>query len=135
MFDYSDLIGVPFVNRGRNVSTGLDCYGLAMEVFRRQGVELPEFWLSCEDASRINETVGTEKGSGRWTRLEQPEAPCLIVLRFNKFIWNHVGVYIGAGKMLHIAEKTGVRVERLDHPYWRQRTEGYYIPKQEVRHG
>lgn len=129
MFDYKDLIGVPFANRGREVATGLDCYGLAMEVFRRQGIELPEFWISCEDASRIDRTVAEEKNGGRWIRLERPEAPCLIVLRFNAFKLNHVGIYIGSGKMLHTARKTGVRIERLDHPYWRQRIEGYYIPK------
>lgn len=128
MFEYADLIGVPFVNRGREVATGLDCYGLAMEVFKRQGIELPEFWISCEDASRINETVEAEKANGRWARIGRPEAPCIIVLRFNRFEWNHVGVYIGAGKFIHTARKTGVRIERLDHPYWRQRIEGYYIP-------
>ena len=128
MFEYADLIGVPFANRGRDPKTGLDCYGLAMEVFKRQGIELPEFWISCEDASRINETVGTEKANGRWARIERPKAPCIIVLRFNNHQWNHVGVYIGSGKMLHTARKTGVRIERLDHPYWRQRIEGYYIP-------
>ncbi len=128
MFDYSDLIGVPFANRGREVATGLDCYGLAMEVFKRQGIELPEFWISCEDASRIDNTIGAEKTSGRWIELKQPKDPCLIALRFNEFKLNHIGVYIGSGKMLHTARKTGVRIERLDHPYWRQRIEGYYIP-------
>ena len=129
MFDYKDLIGIPFVDRGRDPKVGLDCFGLAKEVFRWHGIDLPEFWIACEDASQINRTVGEEKKSGRWARLEKPEVPCLIVLRFNAYKWNHVGVYIGSGRMIHTARKTGGRIERLDHPYWRQRIEGYYIPK------
>lgn len=126
--DYTKLIGIPFVDRGRDPKTGLDCYGLAREVFRMHGIDLPEFWIACEDASHINQTVSNEKESGRWIRLEKPEAPCLVVLRFNNFQWNHVGVYIGGGKFIHTARKTGVRIERLDHPYWRNRIEGFYIP-------
>ena len=124
---YSDLIGIPFVDGGRDLS-GMDCYGLAIEVFKRHNIVLPDYRISCEDASQINQTVNREKQGGRWLRLERPEIPCVIVLRFNRFVWNHVGVYVGAGKMIHTAKKTGVRIERLDHPYWRNRIEGYYIP-------
>ena len=128
MFDYSDLVGAPFVNGGREVATGFDCYGLAMEVFRRHSIDLPDYRISCEDASRIDRTVDAEKKGGYWTRLESPIPPCVVVLRFNNHQWNHVAVYIGNGRMIHTARKTGVRIERLDHPYWRQRIEGYYIP-------
>ena len=41
MFD--DLIGTPFANNGRNIKTGVDCYGLCMEVFRRYGIRIPEY--------------------------------------------------------------------------------------------
>ena len=128
MLDYEDLLGTPFVNRGRDPKKALDCYGLAKEVFRRYNIDLPEYWISCDDASRINQTVNKEKESGRWIRLEKPQEPSLIVLRFNKHEWNHVGVYIGNGRFIHTAKRTGVRVERLDHPYWRHKIEGYYIP-------
>ena len=32
MIDVADLIGVPFVEFGRDIKNGLDCYGLAIEV-------------------------------------------------------------------------------------------------------
>ena len=39
---------------------------------------------------------------------------------------SHVGIYIGSGKFIHAAnEKTGVKLERLDAPYWKQAFEGY----------
>ena len=37
-FAYDDLIGVPFVDGGRD-KNGLDCWGLVKEAFRRQGCE------------------------------------------------------------------------------------------------
>jgi cell wall-associated NlpC family hydrolase len=126
-FDYSDLIGKPFANHGRGPDS-YDCYGLAKEVFRRCGIELPEFWVSCEDATRIEETILNEKAGGRWVRLQKPQVPCLVVLRFNSDKINHVGVYVGFGEFLHTAKKSGVHVGRIDHPYYRNVIEGYYIP-------
>ena len=37
MINFTDLIGVPFVNRGRDATYGLDCYGLVKEVYKRYG--------------------------------------------------------------------------------------------------
>ena len=44
MIDYSDLIGVPFKNQGRDKNIGLDCYGLVMEVYKKLGIQLPEYY-------------------------------------------------------------------------------------------
>ena len=44
--NYTDLIGVPFVNRGRDKNTGFDCYGLVKEVFRRYGYTIPNMICS-----------------------------------------------------------------------------------------
>ena len=129
-FDYSDLIGIPFVNKGRDSKVGLDCYGVAMEAFRRCGIELPEFWISCRDESTIEKTILEEKKSGQWIRLAKPQVPCLIVFKFNskENKLNHVGTYVGFGEFLHTAKGSGVHVGRIDHPYYKNIIEGYYIP-------
>lgn len=41
MIEYADLIGAPFKSHGRDIKTGVDCYGLVQAVFRREGIELP----------------------------------------------------------------------------------------------
>ena len=41
---YADLIGVPFKNLGRDVKSGLDCYGLVVEIYRRCGKEIGEYY-------------------------------------------------------------------------------------------
>ena len=42
--EISDLIGVPFVSRGRDPKIGLDCWGLVMEIGRRMGKNIPDFY-------------------------------------------------------------------------------------------
>ncbi len=123
---YSDLLGKPFKDGGRGPDA-YDCYGLAQEVFRRHGIELPDYRVSCEDASRIDATIEQEKPL--WTELDIPVVPCLVVLRFNSRVYNHVGVYIGKGRFIHTAKKTGVRIDRINDAYWRNRIEGFYLPK------
>ena len=51
---YADLIGVPFKNLGRDVKSGLDCYGLVAEIYRRCGKEIGEYYSDCSDKARIN---------------------------------------------------------------------------------
>jgi len=135
MFDYSDLIGVPFVDGGRDVLTGLDCWGLTVVVFKRFGISIPDYSVSCEDFASIDDIFSIEKyRARRWLSLTEPKEPCIVALRFNSPIFvNHTGVYIGAGKFIHTAKKTGVRVERINHPYWQHRIEGYYMPASEVK--
>jgi cell wall-associated NlpC family hydrolase len=38
----------------------------------------------------------------------------------------HLGVYIGEGKFIHIMQKTGVVVTRIDHAFFKRKIRGYY---------
>jgi cell wall-associated NlpC family hydrolase len=38
-----DLIGIPYKDHGRDES-GMDCYGLILEIARRRGIHLRDFW-------------------------------------------------------------------------------------------
>lgn len=106
---------------------GFDCWGLACEVFRRHGITLPEYRISCEDASRIDAQVNADLHD--WIQCSPPyPVPALVVMRFNSLLCNHVGVHIGSGCMLHTAKRTGVRIERMDHFYWSRHIAGIYIP-------
>ncbi|WP_205739264.1 NlpC/P60 family protein [Halocella sp. SP3-1] len=124
---FVDLLGKPFVNGGRGPDN-FDCYGLATEVFSRFGVDIPDYKISCENASKIDSTINTEKVA-TWKECEGPQAPSLVVLRFNSHLINHVGVYIGSGRFIHTARKTGVRIDKLDDLYWKHRIHGFYVPK------
>lgn len=123
-----ELIGAPFVDGGRNHKVGLDCYGLVMEVFRRCGIELEDYTISCSDASAINANI--EKQKSKWRKVDfPPPVPSLIVMRFNQVVFcNHTGVYIGNDRFIHTAEKMGVHIDSIQQSYWKRKIEGFYVP-------
>lgn len=125
-----DLIGVPFVNGGRTVEEGFDCWGLCLEVFCRMGKELTDYRVSCYDFEAAFASFDSERAA--WIRHEWPDVPTpsVVAIRFNTPNVNHVGVYVGDGKFLHTREKTGVCIERADSPAWRHRIEGFYTQKE-----
>lgn len=125
---YEDLLGVPFRNRGRDPKIGLDCYGLAIEVFRRHGIQLPEFWIHCMDFSAIGKTI--EEQRAVWIRVGIELVPSIAVVRFNSNYYNHVLVNIGHGRFIHTRRNVGVQIERLDDLYWRDRYDGFYVPRE-----
>jgi cell wall-associated NlpC family hydrolase len=122
----TDLIGKPFIDGGRGPE-GYDCWGLCLEVFKRHGIELPDYKIYCYDSAGFFTLF--QGALPQWARCDPPEIPSVVTVRLNFPVVNHVGVYIGEGKFLHTRDKTGVVIERLDAPQWRYRTEGFYIPK------
>lgn len=129
--DYSDLIGVPFKNRGRDIKSGVDCYGLVMEVHRRCGVELPEYTSDFDDMDKINSIFsGRINGGSSWEKVDFASlpVPCLIAIRFGSppGVVNHAGCYIGNGKFIHIRENIGVCIDNINSPAWRKVIVGFY---------
>ncbi len=53
MLKYDDLIGIPYVDYCREPQKGLDCWGLAMELYRRRGIKLPDNLFDHQDAKLI----------------------------------------------------------------------------------
>lgn len=125
MVKYDDLIGVPYVNGGRDPKTGLDCWGLAIEMFRRQGLQLPPYLV---DATRTELCMSLfESGKPKWVELEEPESGCVVLIRFiGNPLPSHCGVYVGYGEFIH-AEHTAVQVDRVAR--WGPRIIGYFKPR------
>lgn len=121
-----DLIGKPFVDGGRGPDE-YDCYGLAMELFRRAGINLPEQNICCMDTPKIAAEIENQRPT--WVRLDAPLAPCMVAIRLSPGIVNHVGVYIGCGQFIHAYRNAGgVCVNRINEPIWKRRIEGFYRP-------
>ena len=124
--NYADLIGIPFANRGRNKETGLDCYGLVQEFYRKFGIEVPEYYADFDDGEKIQTLISSNTQGYPWKRISEPSVPCLIAMRFGSKFVNHTGVYIGAGKFLHTRSRIGVCVDRISNPIWRKVIVGFY---------
>lgn len=52
-----DLIGIPFVYDGRDLRAGVDCWGLAMEIYKRKGRKLPEYWKMAGEMKVIGRAI------------------------------------------------------------------------------
>lgn len=131
MIYYADLIGVPFANRGRDINKGFDCYGLVIEIFKRYGYTIPEYYADYNDTENVRKLI-TEKTAIKtnWEKVDvnNMPTPSLLAISFGvpKGVVNHTGVYIGDGKFIHIRESTGVCVDRVESPAWRRLIEGAY---------
>ncbi|QTX33205.1 C40 family peptidase [Aminithiophilus ramosus] len=130
---YADLLGVPFVDGGRDPRSGLDCWGLVRVVFFRAGIDLPDYRVSCLDPFRIASEIDSHRSV--WNRVEPDSVlPALLTVRFNTVdAINHTAVYLGGGRFLHTDSKRGVHLDRTDHPWWRRHIEGHYFPALEAK--
>lgn len=128
MFSYADLIGVPFVDGGRDAKIGLDCYGLVMEIYRRNGIILPEYYAPALDSEAVSRQIEAAKASSNVWRLSD-DKPFLSVMaiKFNCSLCNHTGVYLGGGRFIHTRERIGVNIDSVDSPAWKRRIAGFYV--------
>ena len=123
----ADLIGIPYLNQGRDKSVGLDCWGL-LRVFYREhlGVYLPSFQDVYQDAlDNVAVAAAMDAHQGTWVSVKRPVYGDAVRLRLRGDAC-HVGVYLGHGQMLHTQVGHDSALDRLDDPRWRHRIAGYY---------
>jgi cell wall-associated NlpC family hydrolase len=129
--DYQDLIGVQFAYGGRGPDT-YDCYGLAIELYRRLGKDIPDV-RSPTELDAIAHQVDLERH--KWIEIaKKPESDVipfsalqpgrLIVLRV-KGLACHVGFIHRPRKFLHTWEASNqvIQCELAD---WRSRITDVY---------
>lgn len=108
--EYMDLLGQPF-ERGARGPDKWDCYGYARELFRRVGVELPDF-ESPGTLEEIEQLVESVPQGPRWRPCPIGTPGALLTFRVDG-AGAHVGVMLGGDRFTHCIEGTGVTTERL----------------------
>jgi len=118
MIKYSKYIGLPYKNGGRDFN-GVDCYGLLYLFFKTElNINLPDFLeLNYEDSwykngeNHILNNIGT-----KWIKVDKPYKAFdgLVFFLGTKRIANHIGLYIGRNRILHIYESITSRIDTLD---------------------
>lgn len=106
--DLNGVIGIPYLFGGRNVSTGVDCWGLTAHVLRLFGTPVPRDWepSSIVEACRIM-TREADSGTG-WE--EVTFEPGAVAAMFRRRIVEHVGVCLASG-ILHTTPETGAVIQ------------------------
>lgn len=121
-----DLIGVPYVSRGRDIK-GADCWGIILLAQRYlYGTDVPDY-SEYRDSTNKEETehLFTARNDWRQVPLEQVLPGDVIVLRIMGHPM-HAAVYVGGGKMLHSLSGRNSCLDRLDNQGWSNRVEGVY---------
>lgn len=101
-------VGTPYVWGGNSLSNGVDCSGLAQQVYKHFGIN-------------ISRTTYSQIGEGKSIGMNDLQAGDLVFFDTNAAVKgpDHVGIYLGGGKMIE-APKPGKSVQVTDI------TSGYY---------
>lgn len=93
---------VAYVWGGNNLATGIDCSGLVQQIYRKLGISLPR--VTYDQAK-----------SGRQVSVNQIRPGDLVFYRPGSRGPEHVGIYVGNGKVVHAANsKLGVITSNLN---------------------
>lgn len=126
MIDVRDLVGIPFKTHGRG-KDGMDCYGVAIEVLRRNDIDLPDVFYDKTDGVSNEKTAELIKEGLPLERIEKPEELCLVDISVTGNSTSHVGVYVGQGYFIHATRNLGVCMQKLSR--YENRIKAYYRVK------
>lgn len=114
---------VPWVRDGRDFA-GWDCWGLIVCAFREvKGVTLPSYdrkWITP-----LRHLRALENERERWRETAEPEPMDVVLMNFRGRPV-HVGLVIGAGRVLHCDRTVETVIERMFEKSAPGRVEGIY---------
>lgn len=113
MINIDDLIGVKYRKNGRTKEEGFDCYGLAIEVLKRFGHNLPDIENARKDDYDFNECHQLILKRVKVKEIPEPqEAGDVVLIKKIGKAMTHIGVYMGNGQVIH-CNAGGVHIEKL----------------------
>jgi len=77
----------------------------------------------------VSKLIQDAADSGKWEKIEEPEEGCVIIFALDPDypdLAQHLGVYIGDQKFIHILEKRGVCTNRIDDRFFSKKCRGFY---------
>ena len=130
MIDVRDLVGKQYREETEPKGIGkYDCWDLVVEVFKREGVFLPEDLFTNHVLVNIHAITDQTDLQNRFEKCGENVIPSIAVFRPRLDMITHAGVNLGNGNFIHSTSKKGVCIENISHPLWRNRFVGFYIMK------
>ena len=130
MIELRPYLIAPYLDGGRDLVTGVDCWGTVRAFYAREfGIELPAFsdeYDSSENEGSVAQLVAREAKAGNFHRVLTPELGDVVRMWWRrKDEPSHVGIYLGNSQMLH-ARKGGVMVDSLEDDFFAMRVVDYW---------
>lgn len=100
----TSLLGVKY-SYGGSTTRGFDCSGYVSYVFKKNDIHL-------------SRTAASMHASGTAVKKTNLAAGDLVFFNTSGKGVSHVGIYIGNGKFSHASSSRGVRVDKLNDPYY-----------------
>lgn len=133
-FDFvADVIGVPFLLRGRDPQTGWDCLGL-VEHCQPRALDVPaithlELYADAPPDQSGALLLGRHFKSavGAW-QLAGAQAGALVLFRRLRVPF-HVGLYLGDDRFLHVTPASGTVISELSDPNYGGCFADFYLPR------
>jgi len=123
MISYNELIGIPFDENNIN---GVNCYELLRRAYKLHNTYIPQTNISVCANQSVSDKEIEDNILQYWKPITKPENPCsILILSTNPEFANHIGFYIGSGKMLHITKNTNSIIERI-YPKCNNKVLGFY---------
>ncbi|WP_102226927.1 C40 family peptidase [Acidimangrovimonas sediminis] len=120
-------IGLPYADLGRD-ACGYDCWGLVRRVYGMDlGILLPSYagaYTSAEESAEVEALIDAGRAAGPWSPVADPRPYDVLLFRRGRFR-AHVGLFVDARHMLHMAEVQSVIEDRAA-PAWAHRLIGIY---------
>ena len=101
----TSLIGIKY-SYGGNTTSGFDCSGFITYVFNEHSIN-----LSSRSSAGMYE-------SGTAVNKAELETGDLVFFNTTGKGISHVGIYIGDGEFVHASTSKGVRIDKLNDPYY-----------------
>ena len=124
-----DLLGSPFEFHGRN-RKGFDCYGLVMEVEKRLGRCMIDFYAEYSEKNYkkcLNDNSLRFVNNMNLIKTKYPVLGDVILFFDSKGCAVHIGVYLKRNDFIH-CDGCGVRINNLE-TYFRTEKEFYTWPE------
>ncbi|SDM41907.1 NlpC/P60 family protein [Psychrobacillus sp. OK028] len=98
------LVGIKY-RYGGTTKAGFDCSGYIGYVYKSKGIKLPRTAAGMYNSGKTVKTANLAVGD-------------LVFFNTTGKGVSHAGIYIGSGKFIHASSSKGVRIDKLNDPYY-----------------
>ena len=123
----NEVLGVPYSHKGRDIKTGLDCYGILIWFYNRLGYKLDDYDYPANWAKQ-GKNLFIKNYHLNFTQISPNEANIgdAVLFTMKKDIANHIGVLVGKETFLHAQKHTGAVISKLTQQPCCRKIEAFY---------